>query len=681
MSLDDLNSKQRKAVEFSGKHVLVLAGAGTGKTKTIIARAAYLIKNGVNPSRIQILSFTRKSAGEIVNRVNTMFQGKEAKLLKGNTFHSWCMNLIKSNPKIFQFHDYIVIDPDDQVNIFKMICGNNKPILEKTGVKPNVFLHIYSFCINAGVNLTNAIRHLVYFGTDDESTNNQINEVKSLYETIIRAYIEYKKQHKYLDYDDLLNNVIQTLRRNEVARRHIARQYDHILVDEMQDTNPLQWNLLMLFQQECHLFCVGDDAQSIYGFRGADFRNVHQFKERLPHSETLMLEDNYRSTQEILDVSNWLLEQSPLEYNKKLRAIRGEGEKPILMNFNSDWEEANWIADDIVKNRIEKSKDYSDHLILSRTAYGLKHIEGALIAKKIPYKLFGGIQFMQSSHIRDIFSALRIVANIKDEIAWMRYLQLWEGIGDITAAKYVQKVLVAENIDDCIEILKGENIKTAELIQTLEAIKALNNNPAKAIEVALEIMNKQLSYSYKEEWEDKRKPDFKILIQIAKDKPTINDLITDFFLDPTLNESYLSGAEVKDIVTLSTVHSAKGLEADICYVINVSPNNYPLSRAIKNGKDAVEEERRCLYVALTRAKNKLIVTRNLYSVQTYDEETEEQGEETEEQKDTAAATYFFNKIPESLFENNVMESVEAKKRDSYKGESINYDPFAAFDFN
>ena len=257
-----------------------------------------------------------------------------------------------------------------------------------------------------------------------------------------------------MDYDDLLNSVIQTLSRNENARKSIASQYDHILVDEMQDTNPLQWKLLMLFQEECHLFCVGDDAQSIYGFRGADFRNVHQFKERLPNSEVLKLEDNYRSTQEILDVSNWLLEQSPLEYNKKLKAVRGEGNKPILMNFNSGWEEANWIADDIVKNKIEESKNYSDHLILARTAYGLKKIEGALIAKKIPYKLFGGTQFMQSSHIRDVFSALSIVTNIKDEIAWMRYLHLWENIGDRKAAKYTQKVLEAENIDDCILLVR-----------------------------------------------------------------------------------------------------------------------------------------------------------------------------------------------------------------------------------
>jgi len=593
MDQDSLNNKQREAVEFSGKHVLVLAGAGTGKTKTIISRAAYLISQGVNPSRIQILSFTRKSAAEIVNRVNTMFRGNEAKLLKGNTFHSWCMNLIKSNPKVFQFHDYSVIDPDDQASIFKLICGNHKPILEKTGLKPHAFLNIFSFSINTGISLTSAIRHLVYFGADDTPTNTQIDEIRPLCEVIIRAYIEYKRQHKYLDYDDILNSVIHTLSRNENARKYIASQYDHILVDEMQDTNPLQWNLLMLFQQECHLFCVGDDAQSIYAFRGADFRNVHQFSERLPNSETLKLEDNYRSTQEILDVSNWLLEQSPLEYNKRLRAVRGKGNKPILMNFNSGWDEANWVVDDIVKNRIHETKNYSDHLILSRTAYGLKFIEGALLAKNIPYQFFGGTQLMQSRHIRDVFSALRIVANIGDELAWIRYLQLWEGIGEIKAAQYIRKISGAKNIDDCISILKGENIKSAALIQTLEAIKTLNNNPSRAIEVALENMDKQLSSLYKDEWENKRKPDFTILIKIAKNQPTINDLITEFILDPTLNESYLSGTEVKDIVTLSTIHSAKGLEADICYVINVSPNIYPLSRIIKEGTDAIEEERRC----------------------------------------------------------------------------------------
>lgn len=383
MSLfENLNDSQKLAVEFEGKHALVLAGAGTGKTKTIISRAAYLISQGINPHKIQILSFTRKAAGEIVERVNAMLDGQIAKNLNGSTFHAWCINIIKSNPKVFSFHDFSVIDKEDQVNIFKLISGKDKEILEETRVSPATLSDIYSYVMNTHKSLTETIRKFLYNNKNDDETDRAIQKNKPYIERAIREYIKYKRDHKYLDYDDLLSSVVSALRRNDSARKHIASQYDHILVDEMQDTNPLQWDLLNLFKDDCHLFCVGDDAQSIYAFRGADFKNVHSFKTRVPDSEVLKLEDNYRSTQEILDISNWLLSQSDLNYNKRLRAVRGNGNKPIIINFYNDWEEANWIGDDIINRKVNESKSYSDHLILSRSVRGLRIIEAIFIEKK-----------------------------------------------------------------------------------------------------------------------------------------------------------------------------------------------------------------------------------------------------------------------------------------------------------
>lgn len=689
MDLNDLNPQQRAAVEFNGNHVLVLAGAGTGKTCTIISRVVYLISQGVQPNRIQILSFTRKSAGEIVERVKSMFSNSDAKQLRGCTFHSWCTNIIKSNPKVFSFSNFTLLEPEDQIDAFKLMLGKTKIVIEETRLKPSVFRDVYSYAVNTQCSLTDAIRKLVYNNKNDDLTNKSINENKHHFQEVIKKYIDYKASHGQMDYDDILQSVVNVLTHNAKAREYIAQKYDHILVDEMQDTNPLQWALLSLFQPYCHLFCVGDDAQSIYAFRGADFKNVHSFKERVPDSEVLKLEENYRSTQEILDVSNWLLEQSPLDYNKQLKAIRGEGEMPILMHFDSDWEEANWISDDIIKNITEESKSYKDHMALSRTGQGLRVLEATFIQKKIPYQIFGGTQLLKSRHIRDVLSALKIIANIHDELAWMRYLRLWPGIGEVTAAKYIERILTCKSIDDCLDFLKDNTIKSPALVKTLDAIKPLNTQPDEAIHQAVQHMEKQLCVFYPD-W-GKRVADFKLLEQIAKPHPTINEFITEFVLDPSLNESHIeNGESAKDLVTLSTIHSAKGLEADICYVLNVSPGLYPLRRAITEGNEAVEEERRCLYVALTRAKNRLIVTRNLNSIQSYDDLLDEileddDGLELSESdvliNEEGTTSYFFNGIPEILFDNLTPKEESLDKKSDYEGESSSWYPWRNFNYD
>ena len=346
MNVDELNDSQRKAVEYDGKHLLVLAGAGTGKTHVIICRAAHLIAKGTQGNRIQILSFTRKSASEIVERVNSMFQNnKDARQLNGSTFHAWCMNIIKSNPKIFKVSDYTVIDRDDQLSIFKLICGRNPKVIEETRLTAAFLLDLYSFARNTRKNVTETLRIKCLSNARDDATNKEIEKIKPYLVSVFSGYETKKRERKYLDYDDILDVVSSGLKNNKEARDFITAQYDHILVDEMQDTNPLQWELLSSFQENCCLFCVGDDAQSIYAFRGADFTNVHKFNERVPSSETYRLEDNYRSTQELLDLSNWLLKQSPLNYNKHLRAVRGAGELPVIMNFDNEWQEAEWVVE------------------------------------------------------------------------------------------------------------------------------------------------------------------------------------------------------------------------------------------------------------------------------------------------------------------------------------------------
>lgn len=607
-SLLGLNEEQKKAVSFTGKHLLVLAGAGTGKTKTIISRALYLLEQGVAPSKILILSFTRKSADEIVSRIellNTKSIG-----ITGQTFHSWCMNIIKSNPNIFHCEEYTCLDEDDRESAVKLLCGKNFKDKDDKRVSPAKIIEVYSYAKNAKCSLSEAMRVKVYDNGDVESLKNKIFKNKFVYEDIIKEYILYKKKHNYIDYDDILSIVSTVLKRDPEVAKFISLKYEHILVDEMQDTNPLQYELLSSFYDNCHIFCVGDDAQSIYGFRGADFKTIHNFTNVIEDAIEVKLSLNYRSTQEILDVSNWLLAQSPLKYDKKLVSFRGNGEKPKIIHVDNNWDEADHITNDILLNINKKGSEYKDHLVLSRTNVGLRLIEAHCLSKKIPYQIFGGTKLMQSKHVRDIMSALRIASNFRDELAWIRYLQLWERIGDVTSARIVQSFSECITLKECISKLKIINLQK-EIYNTLEHIDGLQNNPAKAIKEALQIMYPRLSVLYKDNGWEGRKKDFVLLENMAYDKGSISEFIAEYVLDPKL-EIYNKGeGKNENKVTLSTIHSAKGLEADNCYVVNVSPFSYPTSRAVLNGIDAIEEERRCLYVALTRAKNTLYIYKNI----------------------------------------------------------------------
>ena len=307
--LDNLNEQQGYAATYDGKHLMVIAGAGTGKTRTIIARASYLIRKGVPGRRILILSFTRKSSREIVERIKSQLNSGAVNGLSGRTSHSWCMDMIKNNPTVFKQHDYTVVDEDDRIAAFKLICGKNFKDKEHRTVKPESIVEVYSYAVNAMCPLSEAMRVKLYDNApkEDESAQKSIELNKPLYADVIKKYIEYKLERRYIDYDDILSIVAKGLKANDKARDFISSKYDHILVDEVQDTNPLQYYLLSNFYQNCHLFCVGDDAQSIYAFRGADFKTMHNFTKIVPDSKLCQLSKNYRYTQPIHELANWLL--------------------------------------------------------------------------------------------------------------------------------------------------------------------------------------------------------------------------------------------------------------------------------------------------------------------------------------------------------------------------------------
>ncbi|WP_435356602.1 ATP-dependent helicase [Emticicia sp. SJ17W-69] len=646
--MTELNENQKKAVEFGGKHLLLLAGAGTGKTKTIIARAIDLISKGVPSNKILILTFTKRSAQEIVTRVESALGVSQSKSLSGSTFHSWCNHLLLAHPNVFGIKDFIIIDEDDQINIMKLICGKNSLHFENLRIKPQELVDMYSFARNTKLNLTETIKIKLLSDLKGEEAEKMLLQIKPSIEAILRGYEAKKRERNYLDYDDILQIVAKTLQKDENARKIICRKYEHILVDEMQDTNPLQWDLLSPFQEFCHLFCVGDDAQSIYSFRGADFKNIHNFKDNVKESEVYKLEDNYRSTQEILDLSNWLLEKSPLNYDKKLRAVRGAGIIPQLINVESDWEEAYFIADKILDNFHHKNKEFKSHLVLSRSQFYTRSLQAVFIEKKIPFITYGGRGFMESAHLKDLFAALRVVNNKNDEIAWIRFLTLWKGIGDVRASTYLEKMLGLSNMEECISWLQTlSGLSEQKLTKTLKSIFDNRHNLVQAVHQGYEELKEQLSVKYLEDWENKRKPDFPVLEVLASKYSNLGEFITECLLDnsvkinnsPTLQKATIEQSENKDKVIISTIHSAKGLEADTCFVLNVSPAQFPLTYSIGN-LDEVEEERRILYVALTRAKDELIVTRTKKSIYAENYQLENQTVES----------YFLNELPENLVE-------------------------------
>ena len=623
--IDELNPQQKQAATTEANHSLVLAGAGCGKTKTIVARAAYLIDQGVPANQIQILTFTRRAASEIVARVELAL-GEQAKGLRASTFHTFCMYLLRRIPKAFGLEQFSIIDRDDQLMMFRLIRGRDDKKNPNYLPKPQELCDLYSFARNTRQKLSLALEKQMpeYLALKDQIAD------------IMKEYEARKRARSFLDYDDILAVVATALAQSESLVDYVASICRHMLVDEMQDTNPLQWALLEPLKEHISLFCVGDDAQSIYGFRGADFENIHHFKERVPDAKIFKLEKNYRSTQEILDLSNWLLDQSEIKYDKRLDAHRGEGIKPKMHIFPNEFDEAKWIAIDIKERHYLQGSKWSDHMVLVRSSYAARHIEAACIAANVPYRFIGGMKLLETAHVKDLLSLLRVVANPLDDIAWMRFLTLWNGVGDVGASKLSQQLLAEPEMDIIADKLEKFGKIPLETILIMKQMAVLKTEVQACVGLAVQAIEAQLAENYKKDW-NRRQGDFELVKQLASKHAQVSEFLEEYVLYP-VSISEIERQSDTDVVTLITIHSAKGTEQKVCYVANVTPGQYPHARA-QGDFDDVEEERRVLYVALTRAQNELILTKqnlNHWARETVDE----QGRKIE--------SYFLNDLTRNL---------------------------------
>lgn len=620
--IDELNPQQKRAATATAQNCLVLAGAGCGKTKTIVARAAYLIDQGLAAQQIQILTFTRRAASEIVTRVE-QHMGAQAKGLRASTFHTFCMYLLRRNPRAFGLTQFSIIDRDDQLLMFRLLRGKDKGnVLPKAAE----LCDLYSYARNTKTKLSDALVEQLP----------QALEYKAQIAELMKAYEQRKQERNFLDYDDILSIVAVHLQSSPELVQWVTGFCSALLVDEMQDTNPLQWALLQPLVGKVKLFCVGDDAQSIYGFRGADFENIHHFKERVPDAEVLTLEVNYRSTQGILDLSNWLLGQSPIEYGKHLQAYRGQGLKPQLHILSNEFEEANWIVQDLNQRHLQGAT-WAEHMVLLRSGFSGRYLEGALIAANIPYRFIGGVKLLESAHVKDVLSLLRVSVNPQDDLAWMRFLTLWDGVGDVGASKLAQELIQLPDIEARCQRLERHGKVPQQAILILMQLDVLQHHVEACIGLALDALNEQLENNYKTKDWTRRVKDFDLVKQLARKHSSLGEFLEEYVLDP-ISVSEIDKTPDQDLVTLITIHSAKGAEQKVCYVPHVSPTQYPHARA-QGDFDDVEEERRVLYVALTRAENELILTKqnlNLWSHDQYDE----LGRKIE--------SYFLNDLPQDL---------------------------------
>ena len=591
---DILNEKQLNIVKNAEGPCLVLAGAGSGKTRVLVYRVCYLIENGVSPSNILLLTFTNKAAKEMIERIEKILSVYPKGLI-GGTFHHVANLLLRIYGKEININpNFTIIDEEDSISILKEIIENTK--------RKDEFPHpskIKEF-ISLSINKCESLKETII--TNFPEYTHLISDV----EKINKEYQKVKRNLNQLDYDDLLIYWYKMMR-DEKTGAKISNRFKYILVDEYHDTNKLQAKILYLLSKtHRNIMVVGDDAQSIYSFRGATISNIMEFPKIYPDAKTFYLDINYRSTPEILNFANDVISHNKVQFPKKLISIRKNGVKPVVVKCRNMKEEAIFVSQRINK-LLELGIEPKDIGVLFRSRYQAAELEIELSKLKIPYIIRGGLRFFEQAHIKDIVAYYRIIENFKDVLSWKRIFNLSEGIGEKTTKNLVDLILKTENFEEFKKILKDIKLrekgkdslnKNIELIENLKILSLPDG-----IELILNSGYKNyLTKKYRDYTE--RMEDIKNLKEIV----SLYSNISDFLSEASLQE-YSKGESpnVKNAITLSTIHQAKGLEWKIVFIIGVSDNHFPHPYS-KNDISLLEEERRIFYVAITRAKEDLYIT-------------------------------------------------------------------------
>ncbi|MEJ7860335.1 MAG: ATP-dependent helicase [Pyrinomonadaceae bacterium] len=612
---EELNAEQFRVVTAKPQATLIIAGAGTGKTRAITYRVAYLIEQGVSPQRILLATFTNRAAREMLKRVEMLTGSQNVHKIWGGTFHRIANLILRRHAVSIGFDsNYSILDAEDARD-FLSVCVDEAAIDTKAKrfPKPEVVQNIISYANNTDTSLEDIIiQKYPYF----EPLTQQIKRIDML-------YIERKRERNVMDYDDLLLNWKRLLIQKPDISAVYAEQFEHILVDEYQDTNKLQAEIIdLLAAKHRNVTVVGDDAQSIFGWRGAEFTNIYEFPKRYPEAEIFKLEMNYRSTPEILAVANTSIASNRKQFPKVLQAIKkSKGFLPALVPCSDVEQQSTFIASRVLELR-DEGTPLEEIAVLYRSHYHSIELQLELTRRNIPYRIQSGVRFFEQAHIKDVISYLRIIVNPRDELAWKRLLKMIPSVGNATANKIFESLAYAENP---LALAKTDDFKYkprsvlgwAAFVNLLETLTsdANRNNPGKQIEIILSGGYEQhLQETY--ENAEARMEDLKGLATYANKYTLTEDFLSELALLSTerfsapnaiVGEDVIQGGEEDELLTLTSVHQAKGLEWKAVFVIWAAEGKFPSPRSLKE-IDSEEEERRLWYVALTRAEDELYLT-------------------------------------------------------------------------
>ncbi len=597
-----LNTAQRQAADVVDGPVLVIAGAGTGKTHTLIHRLVHLVEAGVPPESILLLTFTRRAAQEMIGRASEILGGR-CDRVGGGTFHSFAnMMLRRYGPAIELDRDFTVIDQGDSFEILSGIrseLGLSKR--ERRFPQRTTISAILSKAVNKQVSIETIL---------DEEYPQFVHEEEPLVE-IDKRYRKYKTERRLLDFDDLLVELVHLLEASAETRSRVLDRYRYVMVDEYQDTNILQAHITRLLAgTERNILVVGDDAQSIYAFRGANYRNLFDFNEEFDDARLIKLEENYRSTKPVLDVANALMEQMSEAFKKELFTRRDGGELPRLVEAATEDEQARFITSEIERFR-ERGVPLSEMAVLFRASRHAFPLEVELQRADIPYVKYGGFRFLEAAHIKDVLAHLRVLANPSDDLSLIRVLMLQGGIGR-TGAQKIQSAVAGKPASQGLKEYPGRGkvkASVGRLSKLFGRLEELQSSPVSCLQEVIEDYEPMLQERF-DDW-PRRKRDLEQLVVMCERYRSLTSMLTDFSLDPPTRSSRdnLAGETGEDRLILSTMHSAKGLEWKVVFIIQAVDGYIPMVSRYDDEEDEerMDEELRLFYVAVTRAKDTLCV--------------------------------------------------------------------------
>jgi len=614
----ELNQEQLEAVLHGDGPCLVLAGAGSGKTRTVTYRVAHLLEQGADPSSILLLTFTNKAAREMLDRIGLLV-GPQAKGVWGGTFHAVANRLLRSFATALGYtSSFSILDEEDAKSLLKAVMKDAKiDPKARRFPSPAVAHNLTSYARNTGLDIKEALE-IKYPNFMDCA-----NDIEFVY----GQYQQRKAQANAMDFDDLLSNWLRVMEEQPQIADLISQRFRHVLVDEYQDTNALQSRIVdRLGQVHRNVFVVGDDAQSIYAFRGADVKNILAFPKQWPNAQIFKLLSNYRSTPEILDVANESLKNNVNQFEKDLIGLKANGTKPYLISCPSARQEASFVADQILLLR-NQGVALGNMAVLFRATSHSQAVEFELMKRDIPFEYRGGVRFFERAHIKDILCYLRILENVKDETAWLRVLNMQQGIGAASASQIISRLRELSDSNQVMSLdysivparaLSGwqEALGMFQIMHApvSEIAGTVDRKPGRIIRalVAADMYRRYLEAEYPD-WKE-RVEDLEQLASFAEVYPDVSSFLADSVLE---NAGFVSpvgrtrdegrGTRDDERLVLSTIHQAKGLEWDTVFVIHLTNLGFPNPRALEE-EDSIEEERRLFYVAVTRARNRLFLS-------------------------------------------------------------------------